>query len=470
MAARSSSGTVAEVHHEGVFEARANPANIPNPPGESATHSSSAAEKANAGRSRRTLPPMVAFVGTAIAFAGLYLAAGAPTSLLVLFEKQWGFPSWVLTVAFAAYAIALLVTLLVAGSLSDHLGRRPVLIGSLVVELAAMLMFVFATDITWVIVARVVQGIATGAATSAFTASVVELAPERYKRLGSVIGGTAAAGGLGLGALLTGIAVQFTSSANVIVFTTLSIVMVVGLLVAIFSAETVSRRAGAIRSLIPRVSIPVAARGEFKASIAVTIAAWMLAGLFLGLVPTIIRDIFHIDSGLVNGFTVFLEPGAAAVAGFVFGRVAARRTTVVGGLAVFAGALVIVAGIVLGVLPLVWVGGLIGGVGFGASFSGSLRLLSPLARQHERAGLFAAVYVVAYLAFGVPVIVAGAVDRPDRAAQHGHRVRGGRHRGGRSRCRGSARSGAPRPRGRGCCRRRAGCRLRFDDVVIGGAR
>jgi MFS family permease len=363
-------------------------------------------------RHRRTLPPMAAFVGTALGFAGLYLAAGAPTSLFVLFEREWGFPSWVLTVAFAAYAIGLLTTLVVAGSLSDYLGRRPVLIGSLVVELAAMLLFLFATDITGVIVARVIQGIATGAATSAFTASLVEVAPARFKRLGSIIGGTAAAGGLGLGALLTGIAVQFTSNANVIVFTTLTVIMVIGLLVAIFSAETVSRRRGALRSLFSRVTIPAVARPEFRASIAVHLAAWMLAGLVLGLVPTIIRDIFHIDSGLLTGITVFLEPGAAAVAGFVFGRFAARRTTLIGGVGVFAGTIVIVAAIVLGVLPLVWVGGLIGGAGFGASFSGALRTVGPLAKPHERAGLFAAVYVVAYLAFGVPVIIAGQLIAP----------------------------------------------------------
>jgi MFS family permease len=363
-------------------------------------------------RARRTLPPMVAFVGTALAFAGIYLAAGAPTSLFVLFEKEWGFPAWVLTVAFAAYALALIATLVVVGSLSDYLGRRPVLIGSLIGSLAAMLLFVFATDITGVIVARVIQGIATGAATSAFTASVVELAPAKFKRLGAIIGGTAAAGGLGVGALLTGIAVQFTSNANVIVFTTLAVIMVIGLLVAIFSTETVSRQAGALRSLIPRVTVPVAARAEFRASVPVHIASWMQAGLVLGLLPTVIVDVFHIDSGLLTGITVFLVPGAAAVAGFVFGRFAARRTTLLGSLGVLAGTSMIVIAIVSGLLPLLWIGGLIGGAGFGAAFSGGLRAVGPLAKPHERAGLFAAVYVVAYLAFGVPVIIAGQLIAP----------------------------------------------------------
>ncbi|MGH1551701.1 MFS transporter [Streptomyces sp. L7] len=233
-------------------------------------------------QARRQLSPSVAFAGSAAVFAALYLAAGAPTPLLVVFKQQWHFPAWVLTVAFAAYAIGLLAALLVAGSLSDHVGRRPVLIGSLLVELAAMLLFVFAPDIGWVIAARTIQGIATGAATSAFSASVVEHAPERHKKLGVIITSIAPAGGLGLGALLTGAAVQFSGHAAVIVFSALAVIMVVGTAVAAFSAETAATRPGAARALIPRVSIPRAARREFVASIPVLVAAWMLAGLFAG--------------------------------------------------------------------------------------------------------------------------------------------------------------------------------------------
>ena len=138
----------------------------------------------------------------------------------------------------------------------------------------------------------------------------------------------------------------------------------------------------------------------------------MLAALFIGLAPTIIQSIFHIDSGFVNGVTVFIEPGAAAVIGFVLGRVTARRTILIGGAAVFLGTAIIVAGIGLEVLPLIWLGGIIGGVGFGASFSGSLRILGPFAQANQRAELFAAVFLVAYLAFGIPAIILGQLVAP----------------------------------------------------------
>jgi MFS family permease len=361
---------------------------------------------------RRTLPPGTAFAGAALTFAALYLAAGAPTPLLVVFQQEWGFAPWELTIAFATYAIGLLAALLVTGSLSDYFGRRPVLIVALAVELLAMLMFVFAPGIGWVIAARAVQGIATGAATSAFTASIVEHAPAHHKRLGTIISSVAPAGGLGLGALLTGVAVQFTRHAALIVFAALAVIMAIGAVVTALSAETVTPRPGAARSLVPHVAVPQAARREFTAAVPVLLGAWMLSGLFLGLAPTIIQDLFGLHSGLLNGATAFVLPEAGAVAGFFLGRLAPRRTTVIGEASILTGTVLIVGGVAAGVLPLLWLGGLIGGAGFGASFSGALRAIAPLVEPHQRAGLFAAVYVVAYLSFGVPAIIAGLLVAP----------------------------------------------------------
>lgn len=361
---------------------------------------------------RRTLPPGAAFAGAALTFAALYLAAGAPTPLLVVFQHEWGFAPWVLTVAFAAYAIGLLAALLVVGSLSDYLGRRPVLIVALAVELLAMLMFVFAPGIGWVIAARTVQGFATGAATSAFTASIVEHAPAHHKRLGTIISSVAPAGGLGIGALLTGAAVQFTRHASLIVFAALAVIMAIGAVLTALSAETATPRPGAVRSLVPHVVVPRAARREFTAAVPVHLAAWMLSGLFLGLVPTIIQDLFGLHSGLLEGATAFVQPEAAAVAGFFLGRFTPRRTTLIGGVGVLFGTALIAGGVAARVLPLLWLGGLIGGVGFGASFSGALRAITPLVQLHQRAGLFAAVYIVAYLSYGVPAIIAGLLIGP----------------------------------------------------------
>jgi MFS family permease len=133
----------------------------------------------------------------------------------------------------------------------------------------------------------------------------------------------------------------------------------------------------------------------------------MFVGLFLGLIPTIIRGVFDINSGLVNGATVFVEPGSAAVAALFVSRISPRSSTQSGAAEIIVGAALVTVAIAARVLPLLVLGGVVGGVGWGSSYSGSLRMLSPLAEPDQRAGLFAAVFTVAYLAFGVPVVIAG---------------------------------------------------------------
>src|SRR6204780_594576 len=136
------------------------------------TTTSTAARKAEA-RSRFRLPPAASFVAMAAAFAAFFIAAGAPTPLLPIYEAKWNFPASMVTVAFGVYAIALLLTLLIVGSLSDHIGRRPLLIGALALELVSMLVFLVSPSISWIIAARILQGVATAAATTSFTAAIL---------------------------------------------------------------------------------------------------------------------------------------------------------------------------------------------------------------------------------------------------------------------------------------------------------
>ena len=133
---------------------------------------------------RRTLPAGLALTGAAITFTSLYLAAGALMPLLVAYQEKWDLPAALLTLAFAVFAIGFLAAVLTLGSLSDHVGRRPVLMGALIIQLASNVMFLVAPDIGWVIAGRIVQGFATGAATTAFTAALVEFAPPNRKRPG----------------------------------------------------------------------------------------------------------------------------------------------------------------------------------------------------------------------------------------------------------------------------------------------
>lgn len=363
-------------------------------------------------RSSHKLPSSLALAGSAISFTAMYLSAGALTPLLVEYKTEYGFAGSMLNLAFAVYAVGFLVAALVLGSLSDYLGRRPVLIASLIVQLGSSCMFLFGHDLGWVIGGRVVQGIAGGAATSAFTAAMVEYAPEARQRVGAMLGSVTLTGGLALGSLLAGWAIETSPSANEIVFITLIAVTVIGAVAVYFSEETVTPTQGAAQSLIPQVSIPGSARGEFLAAAPVTAAVWMLAGLSGGLAPSLVGSVFHHNNALIGGFAGFIAPAVGTLVGILCTNVALRRAILLGVYASIAGAAAIIVGILAEVLPVMLVGQAIAGVGFGAGFAASLQLLIPLVAAHERAGLVSSIYVVAYFAFGVPIVVEGQLVGP----------------------------------------------------------
>jgi MFS family permease len=362
----------------------------------------------NAGtRSRSTLPPAAAFVAMTAAFAAFFIAAGAPTPLLPIYEANWHFPASMVTVAFGVYALALLLTLLVIGSLSDHSGRRPLLIGALALELVSMLVFLVSPSISWIIVARIIQGVATAAATSSFSAAILELAPDKRKHLAGVITGLAPAAGIGVGALFSGIIAQFSSSAAATVWIILAAVMLIGLVFAFLTPETATPKPGAIAALRPQVSVPPAARGVFAATLPSLIAAWLVSALFLGLMPTILRLKFGIDSPVVSGLAAFAEQGTGGAVAVALSGMKPQRLVFAGSFAIVAGILLFVASITATSLPLLWIGAVVGGAGLGGAFTGTIRSLVPLVDAHERAGLFSSIYLVSYITFGVPVIVAG---------------------------------------------------------------
>ncbi|MHB1490314.1 MAG: MFS transporter [Cellulomonas sp.] len=98
---------------------------------------------------------------------------------IAVFRPQMDLSSIAITAVFAIYAVALLLALLTLGSLSDHVGRKPVIIGSIALPIASMVVFIYATDVDALFLARALQGVATGAVTTALAAGLTDLSAAR---------------------------------------------------------------------------------------------------------------------------------------------------------------------------------------------------------------------------------------------------------------------------------------------------
>ncbi|WP_282373671.1 MFS transporter [Pseudomonas sp. PS02290] len=332
-----------------------------------------------------------------------FAASSAPTPLYHLYQQAWGFSSALLTVIFAVYALSLLATLLVFGSLSDYLGRRPVIFIGLLLEIMAMLLFIAATDVSWLIVARVLQGVATGIATSALGAAMLDNDAQQGPLLNSIT----PMFGMALGALGTSALVEYAPLPMGLAYGLLLAAFVGQAVYLLWIAETVTPQPGVLKTLRPRLAVPAQARGTLLLVLPADIAAWALGGFFLSLAPSLLTAATGSTSVLNGGFAVAALTISGAISIHNLRLRAPRLALLVGCSFLAIGVSVILAAVNLGWLWLFFTGAVVAGIGFGASFLGALRLLLPLAHAHERGALMAAFLALSYLAFCIPALLAG---------------------------------------------------------------
>lgn len=354
----------------------------------------------------------VAFAAVAATFVWFLAASSAPTPLYVVYQQRFTFTEFTLTLVFAVYVLALIAALLVIGPLSDHVGRRPVIIGAIALEVAALLVFLAADGVGMLLVARIVQGVATGAATTTLPATLVDLDPPHARGRAGLINGVAPLGGLGLGALGCGALVEFGPAPMQLVWAILLAGMVLAALVTFLMPETITRRPGVLASLRPRVGVPSRIRAEFAAIVPVLLASWALGGLYLSLGPSVAAGLFDLRNHLVGGLVVTILCGTGALTAFALREREPGRVLPGAAAGLALGTVVTLVGIALagsgaGAAVLAGVGTLVAGVGFGAAAYGTFGTLARIAEPHERGELFAATYTLAYLAFSVPAVIAG---------------------------------------------------------------
>jgi MFS family permease len=345
------------------------------------------------------------WIVAAISFLYLF-AASAPSPLYGIYAARWHFSPTTVTEIFGVYALTLLATMLLAGSLSDAVGRRPVIAAALVVQTLTMVLFLVAANVGWLYAARLVQGCATGLVTAAVSAALVDLQPTGRPGLASLVNATVPPAGLAVGALASGALVQYAPAPTRLVY---------GLLLTAFAAlvlvllmlvpETVAERRPA--RLGSRVGVERPLLRAFLVTVPVLVAVWALGGLYLSLGPSLMLTMEHSRNALLGGTVVFLLCGCGAAAGIIMHRVPPRMAMLAGCALLGGGVIVTVLSVTTSTTALLYLGTVVSGCGFGVAFLGTFRTLSSLAIPQRRSELIAAIYVVVYLSFSIPSVIAG---------------------------------------------------------------
>jgi MFS family permease len=351
----------------------------------------------------RQLSPAASFFLLASLTVSFLAGSSAPSPLYPLYMAEWGLSPAEVTVIFGVYAVAVLLALLVAGRLSDHLGRRPVLLVATLAQVFTMVVFATATSVTGLLVARVIQGLTTGAAIGAVGAAMIDLDKSR----GTVANAVAPPIGTALGAILAGVLVQYLPFPTELVYGVLGVIFLLQGLGVALMPETISARAGVISSLKPQFNLPPATRDRLLLALPVLVAVWALGGFYAALSPMLIRTMMGSNSPLLGGLALFVLAASGGVSVLLLQRREPQQVMTIGAVALLVGAAIAAVSVANSEIISFFLAAAVAGIGFGSGFQGAIRSVVPFASAHERAGVLSIIFVVSYISMGLPAVIAG---------------------------------------------------------------
>jgi predicted MFS family arabinose efflux permease len=343
------------------------------------------------------------FWATAYALLILLTGTNLPTPLYRGYEATFGFSPLVVTLIFAVYVAALIPSLLVAGPLSDVVGRRNVLLPAVVLAALGSLVFALAASTQWLFAARILQGLALGAASGPLTAALTELEPTGNRRKAALVSTMASVSGLGLGPLLAGLLAQYAPAPHVLPFA----MEIVLLLPAAAAISTLPAARSRTRRRPRGPEIPAAMRAVFATSGTASFLAFSVIGLFLTLIPTYVASLSGSTNLLLGGVGTALMLVCSALAQLVGYGKPARALELLGLPLLAIGLVLLALAGGLASLTLLLVATVIAGTGQGLAFLGGLTAVNHAAPAGRHAGVLSTFYVIIYLGVGLPVIGVG---------------------------------------------------------------
>jgi len=347
----------------------------------------------------------------AAAFVLVMAYSTVPTPLYPLYQQRDGFPVWMITVIFAAYAVGVVFSLFFVGHISDWAGRRRMLLIAILISALSAALFLLWSSPEGLIVARLVNGISIGVLTATATAHLGELRsashPDENAIVAASVAGAANIGGLALGPLIGGLFAEFLPDPLILPHAVFLVVLVVAAIVVTAVPETVTAPSAPVRYRPQRLAVPPRSRSAFVAAGFGAFAGFALFGLFTSLAPSILAGTFHDGDHLVAGATTFAVFGAAAAGQVLLARIRLTTQLVVASASCAIGLAGVATGALLPALAVFVVGGIVAGLGVGLLFKSAIATAAALAEPTRRGETLAFIFLIAYCGLALPVLAVG---------------------------------------------------------------
>ncbi|MGJ6978931.1 MFS transporter [Aestuariimicrobium soli] len=338
------------------------------------------------------------------------------TPLLHLYEQVGHYAPWQANLLLGTYVFGLIPGLLVAASLSDQHGRRPVMLAGLVASAVGNLLLAVGLHSFLVLcLGRALAGVGVGVAMSVGSSWMKELSSPPFEHDAGVGAGARRPSltltvGFTLGALVTGVLAQWAPDPTRLPFLVhlgLCVVSIAGVVRAPESLSTQRRASGAWwRDL----RVPAAGHRTFT-TVVVPAAPWVFgaAGVAYAIMPAIVSSELGQWNTLYATVLTVLTLGSGALVQPSVWRI--ERAT--SGRALLVGLGLMTVGMVLAVVAAVIASptfalavAVILGVAYGITVVAGLTIVQRIAGPTDLAGLTGVYYALAYAGFLLPTLLA----------------------------------------------------------------
>jgi len=348
-------------------------------------------------------------VVVAYAFLAVMVATALPTPLYPIYEKQLGLSSLDVTAIYGVYAVVVLATLAMFGRVSDHLGRRPVLLMAVAAAALGEVVLLTEPQTAGLYVGRAVIGFAAGLMIGSTTAYLVDLGADNNAGRAHIFAVVANLGGQAVGAVLAGVAAQFLPHPLALPYGVgLILLGPVALLWVLRVPETVLRNDDLRGAFTPGLgALPPQVRSTFRATAATFVAAFALLGFLTALTGSILVQQLHRPGSLTVGLVTFALFAAAAIGQLAVSAATPTRVRA-GALALLpAAALLLGAATLARSFLLLLSAVLICGLGVGVNLRLGIGRVLDACPPVKRAQVSSALFVTVYLGASLPTVAAG---------------------------------------------------------------
>ncbi|MFL6600423.1 MAG: MFS transporter [Steroidobacteraceae bacterium] len=344
--------------------------------------------------------------------AAMFMGTTLVTPLYVLYRREFGFSELTLTLIYAVYVVGNLGALLFFGRLSDQIGRRRATLPAIGIGVISTILFLAATNTTWLFLARMLSGLGIGIASGTGTAWLVELYSGRDKSRATLMASAANMAGLSIGALLAGLLAQYAAWPLRLVYVIYLALLIGMALVIRQTQETVEQRAPGLRQIEmrPRLGIPAGIRAQFIAPAATAFGTFALLGFYAALAPSVLAQDLHETNRAVGGAVVG-ELCIVATAALILTRSLKSRTAMLSGLALLLPALLLLVWArVEASMSVLLIGTALSGVATALGYRGSLQVVNEIAPADRRAEVISSYLLCCYAGNSLPVIGVGVLS------------------------------------------------------------